>query len=59
MPLLDTPADLVWVLLREAYGQAESAMDAPSFRDTKTLQQAVGLKWACGCIAGTGGRWPD
>jgi Putative phage tail protein len=46
MPLLDTPADLVWILLREAFGQAESQMDAPSFRDTKTLQQAVGLKWA-------------
>jgi hypothetical protein len=46
MALLEIPADLVWVLLREAYGQAESAMDAPSFRDTKTLQQAVGLKWA-------------
>jgi Putative phage tail protein len=46
MPLLDTPADLVWMLLREAFGQAESQMDAPSFRDTKTLQQAVGLKWA-------------
>jgi hypothetical protein len=46
MPLLDIPADLVWILLREVYGQAESAMDAPSFRDTKALQQAVGLKWA-------------
>jgi Putative phage tail protein len=46
MPLLEIPADLVWVLLREVYGQAESAMDAPSFRDTKALQQAVGLKWA-------------
>jgi Putative phage tail protein len=46
MPLLDTPADLVWILLREAFGQAESQMDAPSFRDTKSLQQAVGLKWA-------------
>jgi Putative phage tail protein len=46
MPLLEVPADLVWVLLREVYGQAESAMDAPSFRDTKALQQAVGLTWA-------------
>jgi hypothetical protein len=46
MPLLEIPADLVWVLLREVYGQAESAMDAPSFRDTKALQQAAGFKWA-------------
>jgi hypothetical protein len=46
MALLQTPADLVWVLLREAYGQAESAMDVPSFRDTKALQEAALLKWA-------------
>jgi hypothetical protein len=44
--MLEIPADLVWVLLREVYGQAESAMDAPSFRDTKAIQEAAGLKWA-------------
>jgi hypothetical protein len=46
MPLLQTPADLVWVLLREVYGQAEAQMDAPSFRDTKAIQEAAGLTWA-------------
>jgi hypothetical protein len=46
MPLLDTPADLVWVLLREAYGQADAQMDASSFRDTQAIQAAAGLKWA-------------
>jgi hypothetical protein len=44
--VLEIPADLVWVLLREVYGQAEAQMDASSFRDTKALQQAAGLKWA-------------
>jgi hypothetical protein len=46
MALLEIPADLVWVLLREAYGQAEAQMDASSFRDTKAIQEAAGLKWA-------------
>jgi hypothetical protein len=44
--VLEIPADLVWVLLREVYGQAEAEMEASSFRDTKALQQAAGLKWA-------------
>jgi hypothetical protein len=44
--VLEIPADLVWVLLREVYGQAEAQMDASSFRDTKALQQAAALKWA-------------
>jgi hypothetical protein len=44
--VLEIPADLVWVLLREAYGQAEAQMDASSFRDTKAIQEAAGLKWA-------------